>query len=102
MHKTLKLVAQLEDIPIQKEYSAAFRFAYERVKEGKSAKEIRAMVKANWPELGCWLQWMAILDATTQRKIHIAQETSRQKNEISYLGREKRVQETPRRQDIQR
>lgn len=73
MYKTLKLKADLLNIPYQKEYSAAFRFSYERFYEGIDLyKEIENKVKINWPTLGCWLQRMAILDAKSQYESHIA------------------------------
>jgi IS605 OrfB family transposase len=73
MYKTLKLQAELINIPNQKEYSSAFRFSYERFYEGiDNYKEIQNKVKINWPSLGCWLQRMAILDAQIQYKTHIS------------------------------
>ncbi len=81
MIKTLKLKAVLENIPRQKEYSAAFRFAYERVKEGKENKEIKELLKLKWPSLGCWLGGMAILDARNQW------ETNTKKHKMIWGGR---------------
>lgn len=66
MLKTLKLHAGLQRIPLQREYSSAFRFAYERLIDGDNLKVVESKLKMTHPILGCWLRRMASLDALAQ------------------------------------
>ena len=72
MQKTLKLRADVNNIPFQREYSAIFRFAYERWIDEYTEKQIRSEVKARWPDINCWIAQCAILDAKTQYTAHLA------------------------------
>src|SRR5271157_3864367 len=73
MQITLKLPADTNNIPFQKEYSAAFRFAYERVKEGLLEKDIRPLIKNRWHTLNSWMAQCAIKSAIQEYKAHKTQ-----------------------------
>src|SRR5271157_675839 len=80
MQITLKLPADTNNIPFQKEYSAAFRFAYERVKEGLLEKDIRPLIKNRWSNnlnnsknLNSWMAQCAIKSAIQEYKAHKTQ-----------------------------
>jgi hypothetical protein len=78
---TLKLKTQVMDFPFQREYSAVFRYAYERTREGLNQKQIRALAKEIWSNpqsdneqgLNSWIVQCAILDAQAQHAAHEAQ-----------------------------
>ena len=72
MQKTLKLRADVNNIPFQREYSAIFRFTYERWIGKFTEKQIRSEVKARWPDINCWIAQCAIKDAKTQYTAHSA------------------------------
>ena len=63
MQKTLKLRSDIQNIPFQREYSAIFRFAYERWIDEYPEKQIRSEVKARWLDINCWIRNCAISDA---------------------------------------
>jgi hypothetical protein len=70
MQKTLKLNAELPIIPFHREYSSAFRFAFKRITDNYTQKEVRSFLKDKFPNLGSYLQHMAVLDAVQEFNIY--------------------------------
>jgi IS605 OrfB family transposase len=91
MQKTLKLLADVQNIPFQMEFSAIFRYAYERWSEKYSEPMIRWLVKNRWPEINCWLSQNAILVARQEYKAHEAQiKTGQRKKKVVWGGSDAR------------
>ena len=100
---TLKLKANVPAyIPFQREYSAAFRFAYERWSEGGLTEiQIRALTKANWSsntptqladgriDINSWILQNAMLSARQEFKAHQAQYQSGQRTQPIVWGTRK-------------
>jgi hypothetical protein len=84
---SLKLRTAVQDFPLQREYSAVFRYAYERTREGLNQKQVRALTKQIWSNpqsdneqgVNSWIVQCAILDAQAQHAAHEAQITSGQR-----------------------
>ena len=90
MQKTLKVVADVpSDIPFQREYSAIFRFSYERWSEGYKEIMIRWLATNRWRNINCWLIQNAILSAKQEYKAHQAQNTSGQRKKKVIWGSRK-------------
>ena len=93
MQKTLKLTAEVIDIPFQLECSAIFRFSYERFSEARTEKEVRALIKIRWPHVNCWLCQCALLCARQEYKAHQTQQQNGQrKHNVVWGGRATRKQ----------
>jgi hypothetical protein len=86
MQKTLKVIADVKDIPFQREYSAIFRFAYERWSEGYFEPMIRWLVKNRWKNINSWIAQCAILTARQEYKAHQAQQKSGQRKDKVVWG----------------
>ena len=97
---TLKVEADVKDIPYQYEYSSIFRFAYERWVEGKTEIDIRALVKQIWTtrntnstakhkvDVNCWLAQCAIKEAKKEYKAHKEQiKSGQRKKKVIWGGR---------------
>lgn len=90
---TLKLRTHVQDFPFQREYSAVFRYAYERTREGLNQKQIRALAKQIWSNphsdneqgLNSWIVQCAILDAQAQHAAHESQITSGQRKACAVI-----------------
>ena len=90
MSKTLKVAANVpSSIPFQKEYSAIFRFAYERWGENKTEVQIRYEVKSRWKKtVNCWIAQNAIKTAKQEYDAHQAQlATGQRKKKVIWGGR---------------
>jgi IS605 OrfB family transposase len=87
MITTLKLSTPIVLLPYQLQYSAIFRYAYERTSQGLKQKEIRSLVKERWSNpksnnedsVNSWIAQCAILDAQTQYAAHQSQIKSGQR-----------------------
>jgi hypothetical protein len=97
-HKTLNLKANVpSNIPFQREYSAIFRFSYERFIELKTEKQIRPEVKIRWPKVNSWMAHCAILSAKAEYKAHKALIQSGQRKSKVIWGSKKNFDKKKRR-----
>ena len=101
MQKTLKVVADVpSDIPFQREYSAIFRFSYERWSDDYKEIQIRHEVKIRWTDVNCWIAQCAILSAKQEYKAHQAQNTSGQRKKKVIWGSRKNFDKKEKRRDF--
>jgi IS605 OrfB family transposase len=90
---TLKLLTPIIMLPYQLQYSAIFRFSYERTSEGLNQKDIRALVKERWSNpksdnedsVNSWIAQCAIVDAQSQHAAHQSQFKSGQRKNIRVI-----------------
>ena len=93
MQKTLKVKADVVDIPHQCEFSAMFRFSYERFCESYKEIDIYYLVGHYWPHVNSWLRQNAILCAKQEYEAHKAQyKTGQRKHKPVWGSKETRQQ----------